>query len=326
MNKPTTSVQDIHSERAAGSQRLSNQSPSKTPVCFIIFNRPELTARSFECIRAYKPEVLYVVADAPRKDRPGEGDLTEQARQMTESIDWSCDVTRIYAQTNMGCANRISSGISTILDSFETAIILEDDCLPHPTFFSFCDSMLDHYRDDHRVMAVSGDNFQCGIPRGDASYYFSKYPHCWGWATWRRAWNHFNLQIKQFRDSNGLKSICRTDRELDYWTEIFDRVHAGKIDTWDYSWTLACWMQSGLTALPNQNLISNIGFGNDATHTKSKQSYAELPTFALNEVRHPAFLFRDAVADEFTDNLMFSGKKKKKKSMLRRILPMRRSA
>jgi hypothetical protein len=278
------------------------------PLVYIIFNRPTSTRRSFDIIRTARPEVLYIAADAPRKDRPDDGRLTDEARRITEHIDWDCDVRRLYAQSNLGCGRRISSAITAALEDFESVIVLEDDCIPDLTFFSFCETLLAHYAEDTRIMAISGDNFQKGATRTDASYYFSKYPHCWGWATWRRAWKHFDLNIPQwpkFRDSGGLEAYTENEREHKFWTHTFDLVHKKQIDSWALPWTLSCWLQHGLTVLPSVNLVSNIGFDTDGTHTLRSSPFASLPTAAIDVVTHPSEVYRHA--DRFTDELVYSG-------------------
>lgn len=273
------------------------------PVVFLVFNRPDVTERVFERIREAKPEQLFVVADGARIDRPGESEKVAATRAITERVDWPCEVHRNYSEINLGCGRRVSSGITWAFEQVEEAIILEDDCLPHPSFFHYCAELLQRYRDDERVMTISGDNFQRGIRRGDASYYFSKYMHCWGWATWRRAWQHFAPGIDfwpDVRESGCLSAVCFDDKEREYWTGIFERVYTGEIDTWDYPWLLCIWMQSGLNALPNVNLVTNIGFGADATHTRGELSDAVLPVADIGPLTHPRFLCRNADADALT--------------------------
>lgn len=281
-----------------------------TPVAFIIFNRPETTERVFAEIAKAKPPKLLVVADGPRPGVAGESDRCDAARAIIERVDWDCELLTNYSNSNMGCKRRVSSGVDWVFQKVEEAIILEDDCLPHPTFFRFCEEMLVRYRNDERIAMISGDNFQSGRRHGDASYYFSRYTHIWGWASWRRAWQHYDADIKlwpQVRTGGGMDSIlCKSDG-IEYWSEIFDRVHAGRIDTWDYQWNLSCWLQSSLVVLPNVNLISNIGFGKDATHTRAASSFAEMPVQAMTfPLTHPSFVLRNAAADSFTREIMFS--------------------
>lgn len=290
--------------------------PCSTPVIFLIFRRPDLTAQVFEAIRLAQPTKLLVVADGPRNEE--ESVLCRQAREVTEQVDWDCEVFRNYSDVNLGCRKRVSSGISWAFEQVEEAIILEDDCLPHPSFFNYCEALLERYRDDERVMVVSGDNFQDGQQRTPYSYYFSKYNHCWGWATWRRAWQHWEFNPQrwlEFRDEGLMKAVCEDPYEEKYWTRIFDMLFLeGKPDSWAYAWTFACWSQGGLTALPNLNLVSNIGFGDSATHTKRQFRYANMDAGAIENLLHPSFIVPSQVADQYTFDNHFGGSSLKEKS------------
>lgn len=279
------------------------------PVAFVVFNRPELTARTFAPIRRARPSVLCIISDGPREDRSGEAELVRKSRQIAEACDWPCHIERIYSDVNLGCGQRVSSGISAVFEKHERAIIIEDDCEVNDSFFHFCGELLDRYQDDERVMSVSGDNFHGGREFGDASYFFSKYFHCWGWATWRRAWRHSENALASwpaYRDSQEFAAMCDSPLELDYWKRIFNQVYEGGIDTWDYPWMLACWMQHGLTALPNKNLVSNLGFGEGATHTNQSSPLANLPAVELGRITHPARVARSLLADRRTDRAMYS--------------------
>ncbi len=283
----------------------------KTPVALIIFNRPDTTAKVFEAIRQAKPPQLLVVADGARSDRPEEAEKCLAARSIIEGVDWECEVLTNYSDVNLGCKQRVSSGLDWVFANVEEAIILEDDCLPDPSFFPFCEELLNYYRHDQRIMVISGDNFQFGNKRTNDSYYFSRYNHCWGWASWRRAWQHYDVEMKlwpKIRDENWLQSIFKESRSINYWREILQATYEGEINTWDYQWTFACWLQNGLTVLPNINLISNIGFGADSTHTEQvDNSFANLPVENMSfPLDHPQFIIRDTQADRFTQNEHFS--------------------
>jgi hypothetical protein len=278
----------------------------KTPVALLIFNRPGPTGVVFESIRQARPPLLLVVADGPRPDRPGEPEQCAAARAVLKRVDWECEVRTNFAEGNLGCKKRVGSGLDWVFDQVEAAIILEDDCVPHPSFFPYCEELLQCFRDDERVMAISGDNFQFGRRRTADSYYFSWYPHVWGWASWRRAWRHYDGAMSrwpQVRDNGWLHDLLQDRRVVRYWTRVFQTVYEGKVDTWDYSWLLACWLQGGLGILPNVNLVSNIGFGAEATHTRATSPLAELPVQPMEfPLRHPPFIIRDARADAFTFN------------------------
>ncbi|MDO8445565.1 MAG: glycosyltransferase family 2 protein [Deltaproteobacteria bacterium] len=281
----------------------------KTPVVFIIFNRPEATATVFEEIRRAKPPKLMVIADGPRPDRPGEVEKCAAARAVIDRVDWPCEVFTNYSDVNLGCKHRVSSGLNWVFDVVEEAIILEDDCVPHPTFFRFCEELLERYRDDKRVMVISGNNFQFGRKRTGYSYYFSRYNHVWGWASWRWAWRHYDVDMKlwpEIRDGKWLSDLHSDDDSVHYWTTVFEKVYRGEIDTWDYQWTFACWVQSGLSILPSVNLVSNIGFGHEATHTKGESRFANMKTEAMNfPLAHSPLVVRDSIADSFTERNIF---------------------
>ena len=281
-----------------------------TPVALLIFNRPDTTARVFEAIRQAKPPKLLVVADGPRADKPDDIEKCKAARAIVEGVDWDCEVLKNYSDLNLGCGKRPATGITWVFEQVEETIILEDDCLPHPSFFRFCQDLLDYYRNDQRIMAISGDNFQFGRKRTEYSYYFSRYNHIWGWASWRRAWKYFDYDLKlwpKIRKENWITSILENRKVVKYWTKNFQRTYEGDTTVWDYRWTFACWIQNGLTILPNVNLVSNIGFGEDATHTiASKSRVANLPVKEMNfPLKHPPFLLRHVEADDFTDRNLF---------------------
>jgi hypothetical protein len=294
-----------------------------TPVIFLIFRRPDLTAQVFDQIRLAKPPKLFVVADGPRNEE--ERELCEQTRQIIETVDWDCEVYKNYSDVNLGCRERVSSGITWAFEQVEEAIILEDDCLPHPSFFGFCEELLDYYRNDKRIMHISGNNFQDGILRTSYSYYFSKFTHCWGWATWKRAWQYwkFSPEIwQEFKNQNLLDNIVDTDYEKEYWLTIYDNLFLKQnIDTWDYVWGFACKSQTGLSILPNKNLVSNIGFREDATHTTKKSDSANLKTEAISYIKHPPFVHRHKQADIYTFNYHYGGLNfKKSNAMIYRLV------
>ena len=284
----------------------------KTPVAFIIFNRPETTERVFAEIAKARPPKLLVIADGPRMDHPDDTEKCAAVRAIIDSVDWDCEILKNYSDVNLGCKRRVSSGLDWVFDTVEEAIILEDDCLPHPTFFRFCEEMLEKYRDDKRIAMISGDNFQFGRKRTEYSYYFSRYPHIWGWASWRRVWDNYDVDMQiwpEIRDGGWLKDLLGARRSVWYWKYIFGNVHKGNVDTWDYQWTFACWIQSALTIIPNVNLVSNIGFGMKAVHTKVKDKFADMEIEPVSfPILHPRYIIRDSKADFFIENKMFFGK------------------
>lgn len=290
------------------SQNLGNNKIN-TPVVFIIFKRPDTTEKVFAAIRQAKPPKLLVIADGSRTERPGEAEKCQATRAIIERVDWNCEVLTNYSEVNLGCAKRVSSGLDWVFEQVEEAIILEDDCLPDPTFFLFCEELLEKYRYDSRIMSISGQNVQMGRKRTNYSYYFSRYNHCWGWASWRRAWQYYDFHMKlweEIKHSDFMKDILSDPRAVKFWNNFFQNTYDGLIDSWAVRWTFACWVQNGLSILSNTNLISNIGFGSEATHTFSENVFASLPVepivFPLN---HPSFMIRDEIADNLTQNTLY---------------------
>ena len=274
-----------------------------TPVAMFLFNRPELTARVFAEVRRARPSTLLLVADGPRSEQ--ESIRCELARKAVERIDWDCRVLRNYSDVNLGCRGRMSGGIDWVFAQVDEAILLEDDCLPDPTFFRYCSELLRRYRADERVMLISGDNFQRGRRRTPHSYYFSRIPHIWGWATWRRAWRHFDVNLSRWpalRETDFLDHLIENPQFARTYRRIFDDTAAGRIDTWDHQWAFACWQNNGLCALPETNLITNLGFGPDATHTRNADSPdSEIATTAMRfPINHPPAVVPCCEADRFT--------------------------
>ena len=284
----------------------------KTPVVFMIFKRPDKAEKVFEAIRQAKPAKLLVIADGPRADRPGEAKNCAATRKIIDRVDWDCEVIKNYSEINLGAGKRVSSGLDWVFDQVEEAIILEDDCVPHPTFFPFCEELLERYRYDERIASISGQNVQFGSRRTENSYYFSRYPLIWGWATWRRAWQYYDFEIKlwpEIKTKNLLRDILLDPEAEKCWSEIFQSLYEGRRrDAWDSQWTFACWIQSRLSIISNVNLISNIGFGKDATNTHDENSlHHNLATEAIQfPMKHPPFIIRDAQADKFTQKTLYN--------------------
>ena len=291
----------------------------KTPVAFLIFNRPNTTEKVFETIRQAKPPKLLVVADGPRTERPDEKEKCAAVRAVIDRVDWDCEVLKNYADVNMGCKYRVSSGLDWVFDNVEEAIILEDDCLPHPTFFRFCEELLEKYRDDERVMSITGTNMLIEWKSDIQSYHFSIYGHIWGWATWKRAWDYYDVDMKLWSEPEVKQRVrdILCDRKLYLRQEkLFEKTYQGKIDTWDHQWTFAHLLHSGLSITPSRNLICNIGFGDESTHTKEvKSSKANLP---LKSITFPLKVPLGLVADREYDIRRYE--KFWKPSLSRRII------
>lgn len=277
-----------------------------TPVAFVIFNRPDTTERVFAEIARARPPKLLVVGDGPRANRPGEAEKVAAARAIIKRVDWDCEVLTNFSEVNLGCKRRVSSGIDWVFEQVEEAIILEDDCLPHPTFFQFCEELLERYRHDQRIGLISGVNFQFGNRRNDDSYYFSKYVHIWGWASWRDRWaGSYDVTMARWpriRDEAWLTDMVGNTREAAFWQKIFERVHRGEIDTWDYQWVFSNWVEGRMSILPSVNMISNIGFDENATHTTGDSDLANLARSPIEfPLIHPQGIFKNIQADRFSE-------------------------
>jgi hypothetical protein len=283
-----------------------------TPILFIVFNRPDVTAKVFETIKKTKPRRLYVAADGPRQDEINDIERVAKVRKIATAVDWPCEVKTLFREKNLGCKYGCSTAISWFFEHEEQGIILEDDCFPHQDFFYFCQTLLYYYLNENKILAITGDNFQNNHKRGKASYYFSKYFHCWGWATWRRAWQYYDSEIKfwpDWKNSSDWKNKLPDKVERRYWKNIFDLVYKKKIDTWDYSFTASILKKRGLVATPNVNLVSNIGFDQDGTHVKIfDEKIASLPIEALTEFYHPKKIEQDYKADIYIFDYHYGGR------------------
>lgn len=283
---------------------------TQSAVLMIVFNRPDTTARVFERIREAKPPRLYIAADGPRADRAGEPENCEQVRAIATRVDWPCEVKTLFRERNLGCKEAVSSAISWFFGQEEEGIILEDDCLPVNSFFRFCDIMLERYRYDTRIRHIAGSNLQFGKTWGDVGYYFSNLTHVWGWAGWRRVWHDYDKDLKLYKAEevrNRLSNIFDDPLTLDTWEDIFRKLKAGEIDTWDYQLTFINFFNNGLSVIPNQNLISNIGFGGSSTHTgDTANPYANLPTEEMGDIVHPLYILPERQADHEIAKLIFN--------------------
>ncbi|HEX5093987.1 MAG TPA: glycosyltransferase family A protein [Burkholderiales bacterium] len=281
------------------------------PLLILAFNRPDTTRRVLESVRVARPARVYFAVDGPRADREGEAAAVQAVRELAGTLAPDIELHTLFQEKNLGCKLAVSQAIGWFFSDVEAGIILEDDCIAHPSFFPFAAELLARYRDDERVSMVSGNNFQRGRRRTEDSYYFSRYVHIWGWATWRRAWrlyDHGMARWPQLRAEGWLSDVLGDPVAVKYWTQVFDETHAERNTSWAYRWMFASWVHSRLVALPAVNLVSNIGFGEHATHTLNRESpFAAMRTDAMRfPLQHPASVMRDARADAFTQGTVYA--------------------
>lgn len=278
---------------------------AKSPLLLLIFNRPDTTLRVFEQIKKAKPGKLYIAADGPRIENTTDNELCEQARSVTRMIDWDCELQTFFSEENRGCKQAVYTAINWFFEHEDEGIILEDDCLPADSFFYFCDAMLEKYRNDDRINTITGTNLQSGNKWGNASYYFSQFSNIWGWATWKGFWKNYDPYLSSYSENDAATQIKNIFDDVflqEEWLEIFRKIKANKIDTWDYQLQFLTFFNNGLCVTPNVNLISNIGFRNDATHTNNPghhAHHANLPTEEITEIIYPESFLPQKEADYF---------------------------
>ena len=267
------------------------------PVLLLGFNRPNLLRKAALAALSAQPEAAYIVIDGPRPDRPKEEQLCQNAFDTVTNLAWPCPVYPILREKNLGCQNSVSDAITWFFSEVEYGVILEDDCVPDPSFFRYCEEMLLKYKDDPRVGCITGDNFQPTVNARSDSYYFSRYPHCWGWATWRRCWQWFDFQMTSQRsDMDTAREMGCTQREAAYWAGKFRGLRQGTINTWDYRWLWSLWNVGAATVTPRVNLVENIGFGDDATHTRYRKRVPKAQSLDF-PLRHPKMFELNRRAD-----------------------------
>ena len=255
-----------------------------TPILFLVFNRPNTTQMVFERIREVKPKYLFIGADGPRAEMKGEKELCEEVRRIVLDIDWECEVETLFRDTNLGCGQAVSQAISWFFEQVDQGIILEDDCLPEPTFFPFCEKLLAKYKTEERVMHIAGSNFQLGRKRGTASYYYSRYTHVWGWATWERAWNKYDFDIVNYNNNY----MAMSERSKFLRVDLLDKVRNGEIDTWDVQWSFCVNKENGVSIIPQIGLVKNIGFGS-GTHFRNyiPKFYTKMKFGSIEKIVYP---------------------------------------
>lgn len=279
------------------------------PVALVVFNRPDLAARQVEVLGRLELTRLLVIADGPRPGRSEES-ACAATRRIIDEHPWRCPVERNYAADNMGCARRIVSGIDWVFGRVDRAVILEDDCLAHPAFFRYAAELLAAYEREETVMHICGTR-PFAVDAGDRSYWFSHHVSCWGWATWARAWAHLDMEMElpaTVRRALLERYLFQNRPAVEFWERVLEMTRRRELDAWDYPWQLSIWRRGGLAVFPHRNLVTNVGFRGDATHTKDGGSrWARLPLEEMAfPLRHPARVQSDERFDRMFVNEVFS--------------------
>lgn len=274
------------------------------PVLYLVFNRPIHTKQSFHELRKLKPRYLYVGADGAREGNKSDEVNCAQVRKIVKEIDWECTPHFLFNDQNLGTKVAVSNAINWFFKNVEEGIIMEDDCIPDPSFYSFAEEMLQLYRNDERIMHINGTNFLKGKRLvKESTYYFSNFCHVWGWASWRRAWDKYDVAMKDFQSiprKDLIESISDDPRVSGYWYGCLDAVYRGKIDTWDFQWYYAFWKNKGYAITPSMNMVSNIGFDMAGTRTVSKfNRFSKMKRFPMRKIVAPEKVVKDSRADTY---------------------------
>ena len=283
----------------------------KSPVLFLVFNRPDVTARVFRAIRQARPARLYVAADGTRPERQGEAQKVAKVREIATQVDWDCKVITLFRERNLGCGKAVSEAITWFFENEEMGVILEDDVLPNNSFFQFCDELLKRYRHDERIGLISGSySLPTQIEADNESYFLARYGRIWGWASWRRAWQGYDINIDFWPKMKLLQShrcFFEKTEHADHYERIWDRIYAGQVNTWDYQWDLKRLADLRFTIVSTTNLIENLGFAESGTHTVVESPQKRLLAGAMVfPLVHPAPLMLDFRRDRETHNLRYS--------------------
>jgi hypothetical protein len=276
-----------------------------TPILFLIFNRPDTTKQVFDEIRQAQPAQLFIAADGPRKDQPHDYELCKITREIIHQVDWDCKVYTRFQDENLGCKRGVSSAIDWFFSNVEEGIILEDDCVPDQSFFPFCQELLERYRDDKRIMMISGMNYIFNKMEMKESYFFSRYYPIWGWATWKRAWSYYDLNMADWPEYNPqifLNHLYCHTKIAGFLHHMFKEAYFNKIDTWDIQWAFACLINNGLAICPKFNLISNIGVTGSHANNVSRFHYMPVRALNVSNIYHP----RHVIPNFDLDNLSFN--------------------
>lgn len=271
----------------------------ETPVVFFVFNRLDYTKKVFEKIRQVTPKKLFVIADGARNYE--ESDKCEAVRNFVlNKVDWDCQVFTNFSDNNLGCKERFFSGLDWVFSQCETAIILEDDCVPEISFFSFCEQLLNKYKNDERIMMISGHNYLVDKPNIKESYFFSRFFAIWGWATWKRAWQKVDKSMESWeklKAENQLQSFYHQEYFIAYLNTMFDKTVSNEINNWGLRWYYSCLFNHGLAIVPKVNLITNIGVEGTHSNSVSTNNFRSTLPLDTDNIQHPKLIYPNYLYD-----------------------------
>jgi hypothetical protein len=276
----------------------------ETPILFLVFNREDTTQKVFDAIRQLTPKYLFVAADGARKHKLGESEKCQRVRDIIKQIDWNCELKTLYRDENLGCKLAVSSAITWFFENVEQGIILEDDCLPDLSFFPYCEKLLGQYKDDTRIGHISGSNFLSGIIDNNLSYDFCSCPHIWGWATWRRVWQNYDVNFPFWEAQKEKRAFLFQNKwEKIYFSSFIPDVLNSRngINTWDTQYWFTLRLQNQLAVYPAVNMVTNIGMGDlNATHTSKKNIKMPSATAMKFPLKQPQYMLPNKLLDNKT--------------------------
>ncbi len=283
----------------------------ETAILVFIYNRPDFTIQIFKQLEKLKPAKLYIASDGAKNEK--ERTIIEESRSIFNTISWECDAKYNYSDRNIGLRKRIVSGIDWAFKEEEQLIILEDDCLPHPDFFPFCEAMLGKYKENERIMTINGCNLNPSISLNNKeTYFYSRYANSWGWATWRSAWQHFDSELSGLKNPE-MNSILKSHftspiRTTLYWKYKLNEVRSNRINSWAFRWMFTLFVNKALAIVPRNNLIRNIGSDSRSTNTKGKLHFMNIPMSGINvtDIVDPADVYPDNIYDSWVENSIYS--------------------
>lgn len=276
----------------------------KTPILILVYNRSKYINKLLEILRKLNAQNIYVSFDGAKKHKEDVNKCKEVTRSIN-NINWKCNLYKNFLNKNYGCKLGVSKGLDWFFSKVKQGIIIEDDCIPSQDFFYFCEWSLNTYKHDKRVGGITGNNFLNNKVKLKDSFYYSKYAHCWGWATWRRTWKNYDKSVKfweNFKLSEKWEYFFLNHREKKYWEKIFNNVVNYSLDSWAYPWMLCIWKNEQLIITPKKNLVLNIGFNKDATHTNSKIHNFY---YKVSKLKKPYVAPKKIIVNERADNYVF---------------------